>query len=63
MFVAFFHDDEGATAIEYGLIAALIAVVILSALIAVGFSLSQSLILVEQGVINSDARAKGALGP
>ena len=33
------QEEEGATAIEYGLIAALIAVVIITALIAVGSSL------------------------
>lgn len=33
---AFWRDDEGVTAIEYGLIAALIAVVIILAVTAVG---------------------------
>ena len=36
----FVHDVSGATAIEYGLIAALIAVVIIGAVTAVGTSLS-----------------------
>lgn len=36
----FLADDSGATAIEYGLIAALIAVVIIGAVTAVGTSLS-----------------------
>ena len=36
----FLKDDAGATAIEYGLIAALIAVVLVGALQAVGSSLS-----------------------
>ena len=36
----FFADESGATAIEYGLIAALIAVVIITALTSVGTSLS-----------------------
>ena len=35
----FAKDESGATAIEYGLIAALIAVVIIAALTAVGTSL------------------------
>jgi pilus assembly protein Flp/PilA len=35
-----FADESGATAIEYGLIAALIAVVIITALTSVGTSLS-----------------------
>lgn len=36
----FFKDNSGATAIEYGLIAALIAVVIITGVTAVGTSLS-----------------------
>jgi pilus assembly protein Flp/PilA len=36
----FMRDESGATAIEYGLIAALIAVVIISAVTVVGTSLS-----------------------
>jgi pilus assembly protein Flp/PilA len=36
----FFKDESGATAIEYGLIAALIAVVIITAVTAVGTALS-----------------------
>jgi len=37
--LAFLHDESGATAIEYGLIAALISVVIITAVTAVGTSL------------------------
>jgi pilus assembly protein Flp/PilA len=36
----FWQDESGATAIEYGLIAALIAVVIITGVTAVGTSLS-----------------------
>jgi pilus assembly protein Flp/PilA len=36
----FLRDESGATAIEYGLIAALIAVVIIGAVTAVGTSLN-----------------------
>jgi pilus assembly protein Flp/PilA len=36
----FFQDESGATAIEYGLIAALIAVVIIGAVTAVGTGLT-----------------------
>jgi len=36
----FLHDESGATAIEYGLIAALIAVVIITAVTIVGNRLS-----------------------
>ena len=38
----FLKDESGATAIEYGLIAALIAVVIITAVTAVGTSLSST---------------------
>jgi pilus assembly protein Flp/PilA len=37
-----FHDETGATAIEYGLIAALISIVIVSALQLTGTSLSST---------------------
>ena len=40
MFSRFIRDESGATAIEYGLIAALIAVVIIGAVTAVGTKLS-----------------------
>ena len=39
-FARFFKNQSGATAIEYGLIAALIAVVIIGAVTVVGTSLS-----------------------
>ena len=39
-FMRFLKDDEGVTAIEYGLIAALIAVVIITAVTAVGGGLN-----------------------
>jgi pilus assembly protein Flp/PilA len=45
MFAPFAHmlrDEAGATAIEYGLIAALIAVVIIGAVTVVGTSLSST---------------------
>ena len=37
--ISFFKDEDGVTAIEYGLIAALIAVVIIVALVVLGESL------------------------
>lgn len=40
IFSRFVRDESGATAIEYGLIAALIAVVIISAISLVGTNLS-----------------------
>ncbi len=39
--VKFLRDDTGATAIEYGLIAALLAVVIIAAVTLVGNNLKQ----------------------
>jgi pilus assembly protein Flp/PilA len=41
-FVKFIRNESGATAIEYGLIAALIAVVIIGGVSAVGSSLSST---------------------
>jgi pilus assembly protein Flp/PilA len=41
-FKHFWNDESGATAIEYGLIAALIAVVIITGVTAVGTGLSSS---------------------
>jgi pilus assembly protein Flp/PilA len=52
--VNFFKDDDGVTAIEYGLIAALIAVVIIVAVTAVG----QGLV----GTFNSVAAQLGGAG-
>ena len=40
MMIAFIKDEEGATAIEYGLIAALVSVAAIGALTAMGTSLS-----------------------
>jgi len=43
LFARFVRDDSGATAIEYGLIAALIAVVIITALTSIGTNLTTKL--------------------
>jgi pilus assembly protein Flp/PilA len=40
LFSRFVRDESGATAIEYGLIAALIAVVVIGAVTAIGTGLS-----------------------
>jgi len=50
LFSKFLNDDSGATAIEYGLIAALIAVVIIGAVTAVGTSLSTTFTSVSTGL-------------
>jgi pilus assembly protein Flp/PilA len=41
-FLVLAHDENGATAIEYGLIAALISVVIITAVKATGVNLSST---------------------
>ena len=46
----FINDEEGATAIEYGLIAALIAVAIITAVRAVGTELSNTFSTVESNL-------------
>ena len=43
LFSRFVRDESGATAIEYGLIAALVAVVIITGITAVGTKLSTTL--------------------
>jgi pilus assembly protein Flp/PilA len=47
LFHRFIKDQSGVTAIEYGLIAALIAVVIITAVTAVGTKLSATFTAVE----------------
>ena len=49
----FAKDESGATAIEYGLIAALIAVVLIGALTAVGGSLKSKFSAVSTALDNS----------
>ena len=46
----FLRDDSGATAIEYGLIAALIAVVIIGAVTVVGTKLSTTFTTVSSSI-------------
>jgi pilus assembly protein Flp/PilA len=50
-FARFAKNESGATAIEYGLIAALIAVVIIGAVTAVGTSLSTTYTSVSTGLL------------
>jgi len=51
--------DDGATAIEYGLLSALIACVLVVSLSAVGSSLSQKLLQLESGMGASPASPGG----
>ncbi|HEX4294504.1 MAG TPA: Flp family type IVb pilin [Rhizomicrobium sp.] len=50
LFSRFVRDESGATAIEYGLIAALIAVVVIGAVTAVGTQLSATFTKVSTSV-------------
>ncbi len=49
----FAKDESGATAIEYGLIAALIAVVIITALRAIGTNLNTAFTTIGSGLVSS----------
>ncbi len=49
------EQDEGVTAIEYGLIAALIAVVIIAALTIVGTELNNTFTAIQQALSNANA--------
>ncbi|MBV9588203.1 MAG: Flp family type IVb pilin [Hyphomicrobiales bacterium] len=50
LLVSFIQDETGATAIEYGLIAALISVVTIAALTAVGTQLGKTFTAVTNGL-------------
>ena len=52
-FENFIMDEEGATAIEYGLIAALVSVVIIGALLALGAGLQTTFNSVAQALATS----------
>lgn len=49
----FIRDEEGATAIEYGLIAALISIVMLVALTGVGQGIKQTFVKVCQAFVTA----------
>jgi pilus assembly protein Flp/PilA len=48
----FVRDESGATAIEYGLIAALIAVVIITAITAIGTNLNTKFTAISDNLAN-----------
>ena len=50
MLTNFMREEEGATAIEYGLIASLIAVVIILAITAIGTNLSNTFTTVANNI-------------
>ena len=51
------NNEDGATAIEYGLIAALIAVAIITAVSSVGGELNETFTAVDGGLANRTAKA------
>ncbi|MCZ6743048.1 MAG: Flp family type IVb pilin [Alphaproteobacteria bacterium] len=51
----FCDDESGATAIEYGLIAALIAVVIIAAITVVGTELQDTFTSISDALVNANA--------
>ena len=52
-FARFFKDESGATAIEYGLIVALIAVVIIAAVTAIGTTLNNTFTTIDTELQNA----------
>ena len=54
--IRLFKNEDGATAIEYGLIAALIAVVIIGVLTSVGTSLNGTFQTVADSLANASSR-------
>ena len=53
--ISFFKDEDGVTAIEYGLIAALIAVVIIVALVLLGTALRDKFSYIASEVTSAGA--------
>ena len=58
----FLRDESGATAIEYGLIAALISVVIIATLTLLGDTLNQTFVTVEEGLSGAASAPKSWVG-
>ena len=52
---SFIEKDDGVTAIEYGLIAALIAVVIIAAVTLVGTELNTTFTAISDALVNASA--------
>ena len=59
IFKRFRKNEDGATAIEYGLIAALIAVIIIGAVTMVGTSLTNIFTTVSEKIDAADTKANG----
>ena len=60
MFKRFLQDEDGATAIEYGLIAALIAVAVIGAIGAVGNQLETTFSSVQSGLEGDAGSGSGS---
>lgn len=60
--ISFFNDESGATAIEYGLIAALVSVAAIAALELMGQSLIQIFTTVQTELTDAAATAGGSAG-
>ena len=58
----FIKDDSGATAIEYGLIAALVSVAAIAALTSLGGSLTNIFTVVDNALVTAATSASGAGG-
>jgi len=63
MFRKLMTDESGATAIEYGLIAALVSVAAIAALTAMGGSLNQIFTVVSDKLNTAAASAQGSATP
>jgi len=48
--ISFFKDEEGATAVEYGLLVGLIAVAILATVVLIGKNLDRIFVLVDDAL-------------
>ena len=57
------RDEEGATAIEYGLIAALIAIAAITAMSALGGELNETFVSVESSLDTANANKNVVRGP
>jgi pilus assembly protein Flp/PilA len=56
----FWHDEEGATAIEYGLIAGLVSIVIIAGLTALGPNLKDLFSSISNKVVDAKTAADAA---
>ena len=59
MFSRFVKEEDGATAIEYGLLAALISVVIIGAVSALGTNVSDKFFTISDEIADAGSRQNG----